>query len=182
MKCLPILKKYFIKIIDKVLAVNMFFEREYYKLKIIQEAKSVGEGLSVKGKNIINSNTVLGDNVDLHGLIVNGDGKIFIGNNFHSGPDCLFLTINHNYDYGTKIPYDETFLGQPIKIGDNVWLGWGTTILSGVSIGEGAIIQAGSVVVDDIPCCAIAGGCPAKVFKYRNKEHYYRLKKSKKFY
>lgn len=52
----------------------------------------------------------------------------------------------------------------------------------GVTIGEGAIIQAGAVVVSDIPPCAIAGGAPAKVFKYRNKEHYYKLKQEKKFH
>lgn len=46
-------------------------------------------------------------------------------------------------------------------------------VLGGVIIREGAIIQAaGSVVVDDIPKCAIAGGHPAKVFKYRDREHY----------
>lgn len=52
----------------------------------------------------------------------------------------------------------------------------------GVLIGEGAIIQAGSVVVSDIPACAIAGGHPAKVFKFRDKEHYYRLKEEGKFH
>ena len=54
-------------------------------------------------------------------------------------------------------------------------------ILSGVKVGEGAIIQAGSVVVSDIPPCAIAGGHPAKVFKYRDKAHYDKLKYEKKF-
>lgn len=54
--------------------------------------------------------------------------------------------------------------------------------IGGVVIGEGAIIQAGSVVVSDVPDCAIAGGHPAKVFSYRNKEHYYQLKKEKRFH
>ncbi|WP_242984146.1 hypothetical protein [Clostridium putrefaciens] len=49
-------------------------------------------------------------------------------------------------------------------------------VLSGITIGEGAIIQAGSVVVKDIPKCSIAGGSPAKVFKYRDIEHYKELK------
>ena len=52
----------------------------------------------------------------------------------------------------------------------------------GVTIGEGAIIQAGSVVVSDIPKYAIAGGHPAKVFKYRDIDHYERLKAEAKFY
>jgi acetyltransferase-like isoleucine patch superfamily enzyme len=49
-------------------------------------------------------------------------------------------------------------------------------------IEEGAIIQAGSVVVNDIPYCAIAGGSPAKVFKYRNIDHYELLKSQGKFH
>jgi acetyltransferase-like isoleucine patch superfamily enzyme len=55
-------------------------------------------------------------------------------------------------------------------------------VLPGVTIGEGAIIQAGSVVVKDIEKCAIAGGHPAKTFKYRDTEHYEKLKKEKKFH
>lgn len=44
-----------------------------------------------------------------------------------------------------------------------------------VNIGEGAIIATGSVVCKDVPDCAIVGGNPAKVIKYRDKEHYYKL-------
>lgn len=50
-----------------------------------------------------------------------------------------------------------------------------------VNIGEGVIIQAGSVVTSDIPACAIAGGHPARVFKNRDEDHYYKLKSEKKF-
>lgn len=55
-------------------------------------------------------------------------------------------------------------------------------VLGGVRIGEGAIIQAGSVVVKDIPRCAIAGGHPAAVFKYRDIEHYDTLKAAGEFH
>jgi len=105
-----------------------------------------------------------------------------IGNNFHSGPGCLIITQNHNYDNGNAIPYDNTYIYKDVKIEDNVWLGSRVIILGGVTIGEGAIIQAGSVVVGDIPACAIAGGHPAKIFKYRDKNHYYKLKKEEKFH
>ncbi|MFI3242531.1 MAG: hypothetical protein R3Y43_08200 [Alphaproteobacteria bacterium] len=54
-------------------------------------------------------------------------------------------------------------------------------ILPGKKIGDGAIIQGGSVVHGEIPKYAIAGGNPAKVFKYRNKEHYDKLEKEAKF-
>jgi acetyltransferase-like isoleucine patch superfamily enzyme len=55
-------------------------------------------------------------------------------------------------------------------------------ILPGTHIGEGAIIQGGAVVHGDIPPFSIAGGNPAKVFKYRNKEHFEKLKNEKRFF
>ena len=63
-----------------------------------------------------------------------------------------------------------------------MWIGDKVIILGGVTIGEGAIIQAGSVVVSNIPKYAIAGGHPAKVFSKRDVEHYKKLKQEKKFH
>lgn len=54
-----------------------------------------------------------------------------------------------------------------IIVEDDVWIGYGATILSGVRIGQGAVVAAGSVVTKDIPPYAIVGGIPAKVIKYR---------------
>ena len=80
------------------------------------------------------------------------------------------------------IPYDDTVISKDVVIEDNVWLGNRVIVLPGVTIGEGAIIQAGSVVVKDIPKCAIAGGHPANVFSSRDKDHYEKLKKEGKFH
>jgi virginiamycin A acetyltransferase len=55
----------------------------------------------------------------------------------------------------------------PIAIGNDVWIGAQTVILSGVTIGSGAVIAANSTVTHDIPPYAIAGGTPAKVIRYR---------------
>ena len=54
-----------------------------------------------------------------------------------------------------------------VIIGNDVWIGHGSTLLAGVTIGDGAIIAAGSVVVKDVPAYAVVGGVPAKVIKYR---------------
>nr|WP_305839171.1 acetyltransferase [Photobacterium leiognathi] len=64
---------------------------------------------------------------------------------------------------------------------DNVWVGDRVIILGGITIGEGAIIQAGAVVVKDIPKCAIVGGNPATIFKYRDQDNYHNLLKNRKF-
>jgi acetyltransferase-like isoleucine patch superfamily enzyme len=152
-----------------------------YRRQVRKIAKETGENLKINFKSSVNKNTILGNNVSFNGLTIRGNGEVIIGDNFHGGPDILILTQNHNYE-GTKIPYDETYIRKKTVIGDNVWIGARCIVIGGATIGEGAIIQAGSVVVKDIEPCGIAGGHPAKVFKYRDKDHYYKLKKEKKFH
>ena len=113
-------------------------------------------------------------------MIIQGKGRVTFGDNFHSGANCRIITDNHNFE-GERLPYDNTFIIKDVTIGNNVWLGYGVIVLGGVKIGDGAIIQAGSVVVKSIPSCAIAGGAPARVFKYRDKDHYNRLLSEEKF-
>jgi len=153
----------------------------YYKRVIIRTCKKYEEPLRVNGQSYVNANTYLGKNVNFNGLKIHGEGKVIIGDNFHSGIGCSLITQTHNY-MGNKIPYDETYLYGDIVIEDNVWLGQEVIVLPGITIGEGAIIQAGSVVVKDIPKYAIAGGHPATVFKQRDIEHYNRLKQEGKFH
>ncbi len=120
--------------------------------------------------------TWLGENVHFNGMQIQGVGRVQIGDNFHSGTDCLIICSSHNYDKSTLIPYDDVDVDKDVVIQDNVWLGSRVTIIGRVTIGEGAIIQAGSVVVKDVPYCGIAGGNPAKVFKTRDTAHYEKLK------
>lgn len=143
--------------------------------------KSYGKDLKVNNKTIVNQNTILKDNVNFNGMVIQGNGKVFIGSNFHSGIECMIITDFHNYE-GEAIPYDDTVISKEVEIGDNVWIGNRVIILGGVHIGEGAIIQAGSVVVSNIPKYGIAGGHPAKLFKYRDINHYEELKKEERFH
>lgn len=128
------------------------------------------------------STTRIGQNVHLNGLHVQGCGTVTIGDNFHSGPGCLFITQNHNYDAGDALPYDETYFARDIVIGDNVWLGARVIVLGGAEVGEGVVVQAGSCVVKSLPRCAVAGGHPATVFKYRDVQHYDELKSRGRFH
>ncbi len=64
----------------------------------------------------------------------------------------------------------DSFSKGPVVIGNDVWIGLGAVILSGVTVGDGAIIAAGSVVTHDVPPYAIVGGIPAKVIRFRFSE------------
>lgn len=57
------------------------------------------------------------------------------------------------------------FQSHPIVIGDRAWIGANATILTGVTIGENAVVAAGSVVTKDVPANCLVGGVPAKVIK-----------------
>lgn len=144
-------------------------------------AAETGPYLRVNNYSRVSRNTYLSNNVNFNGMKINGKGKVSIGQYFHSGEECIMITDTHNYE-GEMIPYDNTDKVRDIIIDDFVWIGTRVTILGGVHIGEGAIIQAGAVVVNDIPAYAIAGGNPAKVFKYRDKEHFMELKTKGKYF
>lgn len=158
----------FIKRLKMKLAMMYYLpENEYekpdYRKPVLMRAKQCGNNLKVWDKTIINNNTWLGNNVNINSMTIAGRGKVVIGDNFHSGPECLMIVQIHNYDKGNAVPYDGTYIPKDILIEDNVWLGSRVIVLGGSTIGEGAIIQAGSCVVSDIPKYAIAGGHPAQV-------------------
>ena len=77
-------------------------------------------------------------------------------------------------DTVTTFPFTKKFKGVneawskgPIIVRDDVWIGMNAIVLSGVEIGQGAVIAAGAVVTSNIPPYAIAAGVPAKVIKHR---------------
>ena len=57
-----------------------------------------------------------------------------------------------------------------VHVGSDVWLGYGAVVLSGVTIGDGAIVGACSVVTSDVPAYAVVGGVPARILRYRCEE------------
>ena len=93
--------------------------------------------------------------------------EIRIGNNCLIGPDVGIYTAGHRLEPEGRIA---DVYGLPITIGHDVWIGGHSTILPGVTIGDGAVIGAGSVVSKDIPPYAVAVGCPIEIKRYRLSE------------
>ena len=90
-------------------------------------------------------------------------GKVTIGKNVMIAPNVSIYTAGHPVHPDSRNSGYE--YGIPITIGDNVWIGGSVVILPGVTIGNNAVIGAGSVVTKDIPDNAIAAGSPCKVIR-----------------
>jgi maltose O-acetyltransferase len=87
--------------------------------------------------------------------------KVMIGERTQIGPGVQILAADHPRDPVGRASGLE--FGRPVLIGRNVWIGAGAIILPGVSIGDDALIGAGSVVTRDVPAAATAFGNPARV-------------------
>lgn len=107
-----------------------------------------------------------------NGLKVLGMGETRIGKHFHSGEGCTIMLGSHDFDNGECIPYGRRNTRKRVIIGDFVWMGTNSSIVGNVTVGNGAIIGYGAVVVKDVPDYAIVGGNPAKILKYRDVKHF----------
>jgi len=97
-----------------------------------------------------------------------GQGGITIGNDVIMGPNVQIFSENHNFsDHDINIK-DQGVTKQPVAIGNNCWIGAGATILAGVTLGNGCVVAASSLVNKSFTDNAIIGGVPAKVIKSRN--------------
>lgn len=106
--------------------------------------------------------------------------KLSIGNYCSIAGDVMFILNGDHYTGNiSTFPFKVKCLQEPyeavskgdIIVEDDVWIGYRATILSGVRIGQGAIVAAGAIVTKDVPPYAIVGGNPAKIIKYRFDEN-----------
>ena len=102
--------------------------------------------------------------------------RLIIGDFCSIAPNVTFIVSSeHSYQSLSTYPFRvkicnfraEAGSKGDIIVQDDVWIGFGAIICSGVTIGKGAIIAAGTVVTKDVPPYAIVGGNPAKIIKYR---------------
>ncbi|PIB36954.1 maltose acetyltransferase [Reichenbachiella sp. 5M10] len=89
--------------------------------------------------------------------------EVRLGNNVLLAPNVHIYTASHPLDAKTRAEWLED--GQPVSIGNDVWIGGGAIICPGVTIGNGVVIGAGSVVTKDVPDNVLVAGNPAKVIR-----------------
>jgi acetyltransferase-like isoleucine patch superfamily enzyme len=159
---------------------NFFKLLKNYKVKkFVESCESIYNGeLVITHLN----NFKLGAHSNLKNATIYSEGGCVIGNYVHFGTDVLIYTISHAWENSTHLPYGSEEICGAVIIEDFVWIGSRVSILPGVHIGEGAILALGAVITKDVPSCAVVGGVPAKVLKYRDRAHYQALKNEKKYY
>lgn len=117
-------------------------------------------------------------NITGPGTIVHAEvEKIRIGSFSSIAPNVSIIEFNHDMTRPTtssvqsgvfgKTPKEDFISKGPIIIEEDVWIGANVAVLSGVTIGRGAVVAAGAVVNKDVPRYAVVGGTPAKVLKIR---------------
>jgi len=100
--------------------------------------------------------------------VIYGHGGVAIGEGCLIAMHCRILSSNHTVaPFGTSIRSQPDVL-LPTRLGRDVWLGAGVTVLGGVTIGDRCIVGAGAVVTRDLPPGTIAHGVPAEIRKFRS--------------
>lgn len=149
------------------------------RVKMLKEMFKDGEGIWVEppiyfcyGKHI---SIGKGSYINVNCSFID-DGMIEIGKAVMFGPGVAIATVGHPINPAMR----EYMYTDPVKIGDNCWIGANVTICPGVTIGENTVIGAGSVVTSDIPANVVAVGNPCKVLREINEDdlkYYYKDRK-----
>lgn len=161
----------------------------YRYTSFVSGLKAYEDGITVKGPVYLwNDNVSIGTGTNVYqGVTFWGEGTIDIGRNVEVGintviysnhqvkigdntliaADCYIIDINHGITSDKIIRMQKNVYKGPVIIEEDVWLGTGVKVMSGVHIGKGAVIGAQALVNKNIPSNAIAVGVPAKVIGYR---------------
>jgi len=88
--------------------------------------------------------------------------EVIIGDDVMIGPNVSLITSSHPVEPSQR---RSGVIARPIVIGNNVWIAAGATVIGGVTIGDHAVVAAGSVVTKDVPADTLVGGNPARVIR-----------------
>jgi acetyltransferase-like isoleucine patch superfamily enzyme len=114
---------------------------------------------------------VLGNHISVgRDCYLQARGGITIGDHSVLGSRVVVLSHNHNYLTPTTLPYDAEEIVRPVVLGRYVWVGMGSMISPGTTVGDAAVVLMGSVVTKDVPPMAIVQGNPAVVVGTRDED------------
>lgn len=113
-------------------------------------------------------NLDIGNDVTLAGGVIIGTaGLVKIGDRSLIGFRTTIISGNHAVPPNRGRIFEAGFVRQPVVIGNDVWVGANVTILPGRTIGDGAVVAAGSVVTKNVGPFTVVGGNPAKLLRQR---------------
>jgi maltose O-acetyltransferase len=135
---------------------------------VVQKLGSVGARFewSAPFRVLTPERVSIGDDVYLSsGMWISSLDRVVIGDRVLCGPDCMILATDHDFESVGRHSRYLPVLSDPsfqVRLEDNCWLGARVIVLKGVSVGMGAVVGAGSLVVRDIPPYVVAAGNPCK--------------------
>lgn len=128
----------------------------------------------IKKKLMRNKQDAIGRFIANGGVLNYGKEGVNIYNSYIDPQHAYLIEIGKNvtitnstilaHDASIKIPLGKSRVGK-VRIGSNVFIGWGSIVLPGITIGDDVVIGAGSVVTKDIPSNSVAAGNPCIVIK-----------------
>lgn len=179
--CSTVVMRLFLRVGDKVLfhGIPVF---ELYS----RDSLYVGDGTMINSSNIFyhlsmhsrckfvantkESKILIGANSRLHGVCINAREMVEIGSNVLIAANVSIVDSN-GHEVSLPDPLKRIFTRgetSPVKICDGVWVGANSIILPGVTIGEGSVVAAGSVVSKSVPSNVLVAGVPAKIIREIN--------------
>jgi acetyltransferase-like isoleucine patch superfamily enzyme len=103
-----------------------------------------------------------------HHCVLYGAGGLDIGSDVLLGPGVTITSQGHRFDTRAQPISQQPHLLAAVSIGDGAWIGAGAVVLPGVTIGAGAVVAAAAVVTSDVPAFHVAAGVPARVLRERD--------------
>jgi maltose O-acetyltransferase len=102
----------------------------------------------------------VGDDVSIAAFVhIWGAGGVTIGNRVMIAAHSAITSLTHDYEASVM---SQTLVAKSVSIEDDVWIGSNAVVLPGVTIGRGAVVGAGAVVINDVEPCTIVVGAPAR--------------------